>query len=462
MTPHTPPLLRRLCAALAFVLPASAALSQDAPPGMVGKNGWLFYHHEFVEDPLEAQNSVDLVARISKVLTANGTQVLVAMAPIKARIYSEHLPDKPKPTSTMLGLYAQLIQSLRAAGVNAVDLNSAFMNSPKRTAEVPLFLRLDTHWSATGALLAAETIRDALATMPDVKKAYDAIPAATYKLTWADQRWPFEGDLVQQLPKGSPAYEKDMISVFSVTKESAAGGALLGAAPEVGVTLMGTSYSADWTHFPAALRYALQRDALSLSIAADQGQWVGLDTYLRNDAFQTNRPKLLIWEMPERDMKAPPDMPYREARYVINNTEWLLRVSALAQKDCTAATTQVRVEPASLGQSNTDAGLKVGATQDTDYVELRFSRPFDRLEYLAAQLTTNGSKTMTLEASGPGVATRKFTLPLAGDDVAHTFKAPLPPKGKNGYTKVKLYPGVTSGFELKGLAICQQPADLLK
>jgi alginate O-acetyltransferase complex protein AlgJ len=102
----------------------------------------------------------------------------------------------------------------RAAGVNAVDLNSAFMNSPKRTAEVPLFLRLDTHWSATGALLAAETIRDALATMPDVKKAYDAIPAATYKLTWADQRWPFEGDLVQQLPKGSPAYEKDMISVF--------------------------------------------------------------------------------------------------------------------------------------------------------------------------------------------------------------------------------------------------------
>jgi hypothetical protein len=41
MTPHTPPLLRRLCAALAFVLPASAALSQDAPPGMVGKNGWL-------------------------------------------------------------------------------------------------------------------------------------------------------------------------------------------------------------------------------------------------------------------------------------------------------------------------------------------------------------------------------------------------------------------------------------
>jgi alginate O-acetyltransferase complex protein AlgJ len=178
---------------------------------------------------------------------------------------------------------------------------------------------------------------------------------------------------------------------------------------------------------------------------------------LRNDAFQTNRPKLLIWEMPERDMKAPPDMPYREARYVINNTEWLLRVSALAQKDCTAATTQVRVEPASLGQSNTDAGLKVGATHDTDDVELRFSRPFDRLEYLAAQLTTNGSKTMTLEASGPGVATRKFTLPLAGDDVAHTFKAPCP-KGRtlhlaalSGDQRFELWPGH-----------CQQPADLLK
>ena len=28
--------------------------------------------------------------------------------------------------------------------------------------------------------------------------------------------------------------------------------------------------------------------------------------YLRDDSFQTNKPKLLIWEMPERDMAAPP------------------------------------------------------------------------------------------------------------------------------------------------------------
>lgn len=463
MTNHLTPPMSKLCAALALALSAAPALAQDEPPGMIGKNGWLFYHHEFVEDPIGADTSVDLVARISKVLTANGTQVVVAMAPIKSRIYGEHLPDKPKPTRTMLGLYDHLIQSLRAAGVNAADLNAAFMGSPRRTAEFPLFLRHDTHWSASGALLAAETIRDFIAKQPEVKKAYDSVPEARFKLTWGEQKWPMDGDLVQQLPKGSPAYDKEMISVFSVTQEPAAGGGgLLGAAPEVGVTLMGTSYSADWTLFPAALRYALQRDTLSISIAADQGQWVGLETYLRDDAFQTRRPRLLVWEMPERDMKAPPDMPYREARYVSNNVEWLLRVSALAQKDCTAAVNKVNIEAASLGKSKAGSDLKTPATEDKDYVEMSFSKPVDRLEYLAAQLTTNGSKTVTLEASGPGVAVRKFTLPVAGDDLAHSFKAPLPPKGKAGYTKVKLYPGKTSGFEFKGLNVCQQPADLLK
>ena len=57
-----------------------------------------------------------------------------------------------------------------------------------------------------------------------------------------------------------------------------------------------------------------------------------MESYLKDEAFQANPPKLLIWEMPERDMRAPPDYKYREARYVMGNAEWLKRVTELVQK----------------------------------------------------------------------------------------------------------------------------------
>ena len=57
-----------------------------------------------------------------------------------------------------------------------------------------------------------------------------------------------------------------------------------------------------------------------------------MESYLRDDAFQNKPPKLLIWEMPERDMHAPPDYKYREARYVSSNADWLKRVTELIKK----------------------------------------------------------------------------------------------------------------------------------
>ena len=57
-----------------------------------------------------------------------------------------------------------------------------------------------------------------------------------------------------------------------------------------------------------------------------------MESYLRDDAFQTAPPKVLIWEMPERDMHAPPDYKYREARYVTSNADWLKRVTELVKK----------------------------------------------------------------------------------------------------------------------------------
>lgn len=447
------PHLTRLSAAVGLCMLGAVAHAQDKPPGVIGKNGWLFYNHEFVRNPAEADVSVDLIARISKVLQANGTTLVVALAPIKARIYEEHLPPSHTMTAEHKGDYARLLGRFKAAGVHAADINTAFLTSPKRTAEFPLYFLQDTHWSATGALLAAETIRDAIQANPITQKALSETTESKHTILWATQKFPMVGDLVQQLPPGSPAFDKEMITAFEVRKEGA--GSLLGNAAS-GVALLGSSYTAEWTHFPKAVSFALQRDVPSIAITADRGQWVGLETYLRNDAFQTARPKLLIWEMPERDLKAPPNMPYREPRYVLDNDEWLARATALAQQACAAAGNKANLTGGKLVSTKNATETTAAASAAQDFVEVSLAQTSTNQEYLSAQLLTNGSKTITVELTGPGATPRKYTLDTAGDEQAHAFIIPLFTKGK-GFTKVKLFPGDTKGFALKKLEVCKQP-----
>lgn len=446
-------------AALAFLAATSVAgHAQEKAPGVIGKDGWLFYNHEFVRSAPDVNTSIDLISRVVKTLEANGTKMLIALAPIKSRIYAEYLPASHPMTDDHKADYGRMIQQFNAAGVSTADINTAFMTSTKRTEEFPLYFRHDTHWSATGALLAAETIRDAIQANPATQQVFAATKPTKHTLTWATQRFPMVGDLVQQLPPGSPAIDKEMIAAFEVTKEG--GGALLGNADQSGVALLGSSYTAGWTHFPKALSFALQRDVPSVSVTADRGQWVGLDTYLRNDAFQTARPKLLIWEMPERDLKAPPSMPYREARYVLDNQEWLARVGALAQKSCVPSATKTSVAAGGklAGKGGAEAVTATSTAQD--FIDIALSQASSNQEYLSARLMTNGSKNITVELSGPGATPRKFMLETAGDEQDHALTIPLFSKTK-GYTKVRLTPGATNGFSVKSLEMCKQPAGLL-
>lgn len=163
----------------------------------------------------------------------------------------------------------------------------------------------------------------------------EAAPEEKFNMTWDKRRVNSKArDLVVQLPKGSTTFAPEQIPQFSVTRAQPAAGSLLGDGADPVITLMGSSYSHSWTRFPEALRYTLQRDILAISVGAGQGTWAGMEAYLRDDAFQTNKPKLLIWEMPERDMHAPPDYKFRDARYRSDNTEWLLRAAAWAQSRC--------------------------------------------------------------------------------------------------------------------------------
>lgn len=428
-----------------------------------GKNEWLFLRGEFPDASGQPATdaSIDLIRRFNKVLARNGIAMVFIMPPMKTRIYPEYLPDGVKSTPYMEKKYDLMVQVLRAGQVNVIDLNAPFLKSTQRNSDTPLFLRLDTHWSPAGAMLAAETIRAGIDANPVLKKSLEAIPEEKFAMAWgklkADST---QRDMIKLLPAGSLAFAAEQVLPFFVSREQKAAASLLGDSAAPAITLIGSSYSGPWYGFSDALRYTLQRDILTAWVSATQGAWVGMETYLRDDSFQSNRPKLLIWEMPARLMDNPPDFKFREARYYSDNTEWLLRAAAWVQDSCTKSPVTAKVVAEGLAASAGD-NVTAGKTTDQDFIELSFDKPLDKLDYLSASIATNGSKKMVLEASGEGVETRWFDVPVPGNGAEHAFKSPLPADGK-GFTKLRIYPGKSSAFVFKGVQVCRQPEDVLE
>ncbi len=435
---------------------ASPALAADPVPGMVGKNDWLFYRYEIAEpkDSANTSASIDLIARLNQVLARHNVTLAVVMVPLKMRIYAEHLPADVTMSDYMRSNYERMNKALGAAQVSTIDLNSAFLQSPQRTGENPLFLRLDTHWAPTGALLAAETIRAGIDANPTLKTPFASVPEEKFSLVWGKKKTVTKSrDLVAQLPAGSPAYAPEQLLPFSVTRAQPAKESLVGDDANPAIALVGSSYSDNWTGFTEALRFALQRDLLDVSVGAERGSWYGIESYLRDAAYQTQKPKLLIWEMPERDMKALPNYQYRDQRYISDNTEWLLRTAAWAEgSHCQASPVKAKLTASTFD--------KVAPSKEGDAIEIEFDQPLDKLDYLSAQLVSNGSKLLTLEASGASV--RKFTAPIADDNAPHVFKLPLTAANGPGFTKVKLMPGKSRGFSIKEVRVCRLPESLLK
>jgi alginate O-acetyltransferase complex protein AlgJ len=319
------------------VVTAFAADSLEQYPGIIGKDEWLFYRNELTssEDAPGAKNSLSLIQQFNQVLQKKGVQLLIVMVPIKMRIHEEHLPDDIKINDYMRSNYERMLATLRSSGVTSVDLNTAFLKSPHRTSDTPLFFRLDTHWAKTGAMLAAETIGAEILSNPVLKNTISQIPTQSYTLTTGKAKGATRSrDILQLLPPDSPArkYPYERYFSMSVSRTDVNNSDLLGKQESPDIGLVGSSYTIDWTGFADGLRYSLQKNIFSIGVSATQGSWVGMETYLRDDAFQTNPPKLLLWEIPERDMYAPPDYKYREARYILSNAEWLKRVTDLVNK----------------------------------------------------------------------------------------------------------------------------------
>jgi len=320
-----------LVTCLALVALASTAQTTTSSV-VIGKDDWLFTRYEFAtpDDAQDTQATIGLLAKINKEFERKGITLAMVMVPSKIRIHADFLPDGKPLDSYTAGKYDSAVSAFKASGVNIVNLNQPFMASKHRTSDTSLFLHLDTHWSSTGALLAAETIKAEIDKTPALKAALNSIPEEKFALTWASNKRAMRArDLVKLLPPGSPTYPAEQILQFKVDRVNESKAGLLNNSDTTLITVIGSSYTNKNTGFPDAIRYTLQRNLLDISIPVDQGPWVGMEAYLRDEAFKTNKPKLIIWEIPERELRSPPNNKYRDARYIIDNNEWLARVTEL-------------------------------------------------------------------------------------------------------------------------------------
>ncbi|MEO7068521.1 MAG: hypothetical protein ABI114_16545 [Rhodanobacter sp.] len=277
-------------------------LHESVADVVVGRDGWLFLSEEFRNDGPATQlfnTRIKLITETQQALQAQGVKLLIALVPDKSRVYSQYVMTGEYP-AYHASRYADALRELRQNGVTVVDLLTAL---DAGRAGGATYYRTDSHWNQRGARIAADAIArvafdghpcdpatrfQTTATGPVVRRAGDLVRlmGLDHAFSWLGPVPDFEGPLVtKELPGGD------------------SGGMGLFGDAGVPVVLTGTSFSMR-ANFHGALQQAME--CRVLDSAQDGGGLLQSTTaYLTDDAFKQSKPKLLIWEIPERFLTLP-------------------------------------------------------------------------------------------------------------------------------------------------------------
>jgi hypothetical protein len=107
--------------------------------------------------PAEMDQKVRWLRTVQDSLRAHGTQFLLVLAPGKARIMPEMLPDRYATLPRKPSNYDAVAQATRKYGVNVLDA-AALLTRWQDTTRYPLFPRGGTHWSGYATALVADTM----------------------------------------------------------------------------------------------------------------------------------------------------------------------------------------------------------------------------------------------------------------------------------------------------------------
>ena len=124
----------------------------------IGTSGWLYYSFSLSRPCLSTDDAAafsDAIDRATRVVEATGRELILAIAPDKATIVPDYLPDEDYCVDDV------------AATLTALDGPDSLVTvwDQMRTAranERPIYFRLDTHWTNEGAGVMAEALVERL------------------------------------------------------------------------------------------------------------------------------------------------------------------------------------------------------------------------------------------------------------------------------------------------------------
>jgi alginate O-acetyltransferase complex protein AlgJ len=263
---------------------------------VVGKDGWLFTVEEIeMQRDMDARvdSHIEMMISTKEQLQRSGIDLIVALLPEKADIYS----DKLKSHSDVPLPYKAIREQMLARGLVVPDLREAMLQ--QKDAQ-QLFLRTDTHWTPEGANLVAKTLADSL----------NVNGGNTYELTKANPKT-IVGDLSTYLSigflKAKSEFANETISSTKISQATNDGADIFGDST-VPIVLVGTSYSANesWG-FESVLKSALHSDILNFA-EIGKGPFEPMNTFMSSATFKSNPPKYVLWEVPLRYFATSPSI----------------------------------------------------------------------------------------------------------------------------------------------------------
>ena len=277
---------------------------------VAGRDGWLFLASELrflaqgrfwgdaaakTARSTKSPDPLPAILDFDRQLKERGIHLILVPVPPKAAVYADKLDMEPPPTPTAAAPHLQAFyHELRSAGVNVLDLTSAFIE--KRNDERgPVFCRTDSHWSGVGTVLAAQLLA------PQIRTVLAAdLPRKEYAADWKEIS--LTGDLVGLLPSGAPKPEPEKLPIRTITDSSAKGA--IQPDPGSPVLLMGDSHTLVFREFLGERAGLLDQLANELGFAPDligtRGSGatavrVSLYRRTRSDASYLGKKKVIIW-----------------------------------------------------------------------------------------------------------------------------------------------------------------------
>lgn len=274
---------------------------------VIGTKAWLFTDEEI--DPVRHSemnyaNNLHTIFDVQHTLAQKQIKLLLVIVPAKARIYADYLPHNTHPDAAHQALFQRVQHDVKNAGIASSDALPALLTAREHEQ---VFLRTDTHWTAYGASVVADTV----ATF--IKQAHWINTNKQHYRTTIHEQKKHQGDLLNYVPL-SPWFDfmnpfSDFVTVQKttmITDENAANENTLFADARLAVTLVGSSYSANplW-NFTGALQQAIGTELMNVA-KEGQGPVKPMLDYLQSDDFHNNPPQVVLWEFPERYLLMSP------------------------------------------------------------------------------------------------------------------------------------------------------------